>query len=99
MNLLEKIRATISQRRLLNRGDRIVVAVSGGPDSIALLHLLLALRDAWQLELHVAHLNHQLRGAIGWRCEFVALFARKWDCLSPLNRDVLPLTHASVSLL
>jgi tRNA(Ile)-lysidine synthase len=40
-----------------------VVAVSGGPDSVCLLHILVRLRKELNLELHVAHLNHQLRGS------------------------------------
>lgn len=49
--------------RLLKQDDSVVVGVSGGPDSMALLHLLLGLNETlgWQLRLHVAHLNHQLR--------------------------------------
>ena len=50
--------------RLIKPDDSIVVGVSGGPDSMALLHLLLGLNEKadWSLRLHVAHLNHQLRG-------------------------------------
>jgi len=47
---------------LLQRGDRLLVAVSGGVDSIVLLDLLCRLRPEWQLEIVVAHFNHQLRG-------------------------------------
>lgn len=45
------------------RGQRIVVAVSGGADSVALVRTLIALRDEWRLDVHVAHFNHGLRGA------------------------------------
>ncbi|MEZ5353398.1 MAG: tRNA lysidine(34) synthetase TilS [Bryobacteraceae bacterium] len=45
------------------RGDRVGVAVSGGPDSIALLRALQALRSRWEIELTVLHVNHGLRGA------------------------------------
>ena len=41
---------------------KLVVAVSGGPDSMALMHLLTALKESARLELHVAHLNHDFRG-------------------------------------
>ena len=51
--------------RLFRRDDRVVVAVSGGPDSIALLHALHELNSEadFSLTLHIAHLNHQLRGS------------------------------------
>jgi len=61
MNLLEKVRTTIEKFRLLTPGDTVVVGVSGGPDSVALLHLLADLRSGYRLTLHVAHLNHRLR--------------------------------------
>lgn len=47
---------------LLSKGNRVVIGVSGGPDSVALLHLLYLLRDEYDLSLHIAHLNHRLRG-------------------------------------
>jgi tRNA(Ile)-lysidine synthase len=43
--------------------SRLLVAVSGGPDSVCLLHSLIKLKKEMGIELHVAHLNHQLRGA------------------------------------
>jgi tRNA(Ile)-lysidine synthase len=57
-----KIRAAINKHRLLTEGDTVIVAVSGGADSVALLDIL-ASRDDLQLHLVVAHLNHALRGA------------------------------------
>lgn len=49
---------------LLNKGEGIVVGVSGGSDSMALLHVLMQLSGPleWRFKLHVAHLNHGLRG-------------------------------------
>ncbi|MGZ8435074.1 MAG: ATP-binding protein, partial [Candidatus Binatia bacterium] len=44
-------------------GDRVLVAVSGGPDSVALLHVLHELRDGLGLHLEAAHLQHGIRGA------------------------------------
>ena len=61
-NLLEHVEKSIGERKLLGRGARVLVAVSGGLDSMVLLHLLhaLAARQGWKLI--VAHFNHQLRG-------------------------------------
>lgn len=47
---------------MLMRGDRVLVALSGGPDSVALLAALAALARRYGIELHAAHLNHGLRG-------------------------------------
>jgi tRNA(Ile)-lysidine synthase len=47
---------------MFSRGDRVVVAVSGGPDSVALLHILHALKEVYGINLHAAHLDHGLRG-------------------------------------
>lgn len=59
--LLKKIRQAIDQHRMLETGDGVVVAVSGGPDSVALLAILKHLSEEYSLRLVVAHLNHGLR--------------------------------------
>jgi tRNA(Ile)-lysidine synthase len=90
MTLLDQVRATIAQHKLFERGDTVVVGVSGGPDSLALLHCLRALRGELQIALHVAHLNHQLRGAAADAdAEFVAWLAREWNLPATIQaRDV-----------
>ncbi len=52
----------IREQRLIPEPQKLVVAVSGGPDSVCLLHILVNLRAELSITLHVAHLNHQLRG-------------------------------------
>jgi tRNA(Ile)-lysidine synthase len=59
---LAAVETTIRRHHMLVSGDTVLVGVSGGPDSVALLHGLFALRRRWSLHLVVAHLNHQLRG-------------------------------------
>ncbi len=59
--LLETARKTIGRYHLLDRGDRIVAGVSGGADSMVLLHLLCLIREEYDLSLIVAHVNHGLR--------------------------------------
>ena len=58
----ERVETSIGSRGLLRRGQSVLVAVSGGVDSMALLHLLhkLSQKNSWRLS--VAHLNHRLRG-------------------------------------
>jgi tRNA(Ile)-lysidine synthase len=52
----------IKKHMLLQEGDRMLIAVSGGPDSIALLHWLWQNRNRWSLTLRAVHVNHQFRG-------------------------------------
>src|SRR2546427_6531310 len=70
-DLHEKVHRTIERFGLLRTGNTVVVAVSGGADSVALLHLLADLRYEYALVLHVAHLNHRLRPDAGGDAEFV----------------------------
>ncbi|MEW6303836.1 MAG: tRNA lysidine(34) synthetase TilS [Verrucomicrobiota bacterium] len=57
------VRQAIAQHELLQRGQRLLVAVSGGLDSMALLHVLHGLAEEFCWRLVVVHFNHQLRGA------------------------------------
>src|SRR5262245_8333641 len=59
--MLSAVLATIAAHDLFRRGDRVVVAVSGGPDSMALLHALWELRARLGLTLEVAAVDHGLR--------------------------------------
>ena len=58
---MEQVWRTVEQFHMLEPGDRVLVAVSGGPDSIALLHLLDKQKEKYGIELFVVHVNHQLR--------------------------------------
>ena len=60
--LIDRVRQFVRQHDLISAGTRVVAAVSGGSDSVALVHLLRALADAGELHLAgIAHFNHQLR--------------------------------------
>jgi tRNA(Ile)-lysidine synthase len=61
--MIKALAQELLSERLLKQDDAVVVGVSGGPDSMAMLHMLVALNNTagWKLRLHVAHLNHQLR--------------------------------------
>lgn len=61
--MLKSVQAFIANHDLLRAGERVAVAVSGGADSVALLRLLLELRQELGIVVSVAHVNHQLRGA------------------------------------
>lgn len=61
--LSAKVERFIRDQTLMEPGDGVVVAVSGGPDSVALLHLLFALSDRYGWRLVAAHVNHGFRGS------------------------------------
>lgn len=60
--VFEKVLSTIDKHNLIEDGDKIVLGISGGPDSVCLLHILNRLKEKLDIELYVAHLNHQIRG-------------------------------------
>jgi tRNA(Ile)-lysidine synthase len=61
--LAKRVLGFIQEHQLVSNQHRLLVAVSGGPDSVCLLHILVELQNKLGIKLHVAHLNHQLRGA------------------------------------
>lgn len=91
MRQLEKrVLDLITGHRLVSKGDRVVVAVSGGADSVCLLAILHKYQTELGITLHVAHLDHGLRGAeSNADAEFVRALAVKLDLpLSVEKRDV-----------
>lgn len=58
----KEVQKTISDNLLISKGDRILVALSGGADSVCLLSLLTELKDKLSVEVAAAHLNHMIRG-------------------------------------
>lgn len=94
-DLLQDVQEAIEEHELLVPGDRVVVGLSGGPDSLCLLHVLKRLRQAYDLHLHVAHLNHGTRGeASDADAEFVRRTAARWNLPVTIERrDVPKLAH------
>ena len=79
MSLLETVRRTINRHQMFDPGETLVVGVSGGPDSLCLLHVLRELRGEYDVRLHVAHLDHQIRGQESAAdAAFVARVAEEW---------------------
>lgn len=90
MPFVKQVRQTIERYDLLPRGEPVVVGVSGGPDSLCLLHVLQQLAGDYDLALHVAHLDHQIRGAeADADAAFVAALAAEWGLpCTVATRDV-----------
>ena len=60
--MLDKVINYIKENKIIQQDDRILVALSGGPDSVCLLHMLYRIKDKFNLKLGAIHINHMLRG-------------------------------------
>ena len=82
--MLDQVKKTIKQYRMLTPGDRVLVAVSGGVDSVVLLYVLRELQKSEKLSLAVAHFDHAIRADSAADAEFVRKLARslKLRCYS-----------------
>lgn len=78
--LIRKIHQFIKKKGLLRPGQKLVVAVSGGIDSVVMLDALVQLSEMWKYELSAAHVNFQLRGNESDKDEkFVQRLAERYD--------------------
>jgi len=73
-------RDAVARARLLQPGDHVLVGVSGGPDSVALLHALVLLRPEYALQLTVCHVHHGLRPEADRDAAFVEALAADLGC-------------------
>jgi tRNA(Ile)-lysidine synthase len=77
VDIIDKAEQAIIKHHLIERGDRVLVALSGGPDSMALLFLLNVLKDRFEFEIAAAHLDHAIRKASAREREFCRITCRK----------------------
>lgn len=86
----DKVLRLIEENRLLEQGDRVVAAVSGGADSTALLHVLISIKELYHLSLYAFHFNHMIRGEEADRDEdFVRSLCESWGIpFTAVRRDV-----------
>ena len=75
---LDTVRLTIDKHRMLRPGQRVLVGVSGGPDSLALLTALVSLREKYRITLMAACVDHGLRSASRQEAELVRKVGRMW---------------------
>ena len=88
--LLAAVRQAVAGQRLLDPGDHVLVGVSGGPDSVALLHALVLLRPAHVLRLTVCHVHHGLRPEADRDAAFVEALAARLGCSAHVVRVEVP---------
>jgi tRNA(Ile)-lysidine synthase len=74
-----KVVSAIKKYSLLHPGDSVVIACSGGSDSVGLVHVLCGLRDQWNFNLVIAHYNHKLRPEAEQDQQFVGKLAAKFS--------------------
>jgi tRNA(Ile)-lysidine synthase len=88
---MRKVRGTIEKHGMLAPGDRVGIALSGGADSVALLHVLAQIAPEYTLELSALHLNHGIRGEESDRDEaFVRKLAGSMDIPLASERISIP---------
>ncbi|MFL0248012.1 tRNA lysidine(34) synthetase TilS [Candidatus Clostridium stratigraminis] len=76
--MFDKVITTIKENNMFVPNDKVIVAVSGGPDSICLLHILNRIKVKYNLTLYAAHVNHCLRGEEADKDEeYVKAFCKK----------------------
>lgn len=77
---VDNVKGVISKYSMLDKGDTVVVGVSGGADSLSLLHVLNEIKDEMEIKLFAVHLNHQFRGAEADEdAAFVADICKAWN--------------------
>lgn len=69
----------IEKYKLIEKKDKILLAFSGGPDSVYMLEQLLSIKDEYELTLHLGYVNHNLRKDVNRDIEFVKKIAEKYN--------------------
>jgi tRNA(Ile)-lysidine synthase len=88
--LADLVRTTIRRHAMLAGGERVLVGVSGGADSVALLATLVVLAPALRLDVHVLHVDHQLRPGSGADATFVQDIAARLGVPAGVERVRVP---------
>lgn len=92
-----RIHRTLRSRHLLNRNQRILVAVSGGQDSLCLIKILLDLQPKWGWELGIAHCDHRWRLDSQANANFVKQLATTWETPFYCHTAAQPLTSEAAA--
>lgn len=91
LDLLEQVRTTVLKFSMFAPGDRVLVGVSGGADSVALFHLLFRLREEFKITIFTCHLNHMFRGEEARSdAQWVAALAKSFDVPAVIEEFNVP---------
>jgi len=98
MNSIDKVLDTIKRNKLIDKGDRVLVGLSGGADSVALLHMLHTLSPIFNITVLAAHINHNMRDTAGRDMEYsgrlcgslgIEFFAKSADVMGYAKENAL----------
>lgn len=77
--MINKVLETIRKYNLIDKNDKIVIGVSGGPDSMCLLNILNDLKDKLEVSIYVAHINHMIRKEAEEETQYVESYCKSHD--------------------
>ncbi len=92
-----KVREYCNRYSMLKKNDSVVVGVSGGADSVCLLFVLLALREEFELKLHVVHVNHGIRADAGEDAAYVKALCTEYELPFYLVERDIPAEAAALN--
>lgn len=98
MGIEEKVKNNIIKDKLFRKGERILVGVSGGADSVCLIHILNRLKDELKIKLYIAHLDHGLRNDSRKDAEFVKDLAKNLNIPVAIKRVQIKRIRGNLSI-
>ena len=88
--MIDKVRQTMANYKMIEKGDKILVALSGGPDSLCLFHILFELKREFGFKLYLAHFNHGIRRESAGDVNYVRRLSKKFKVSLRLARKDIP---------
>ena len=77
--MIKKAEKIIEKYNMLQKGDKVIAALSGGADSVTLLDVLCRIKEKYSLEIYAVHVNHGIRGQEADEdCEFCRKLCKKY---------------------